>query len=255
MTNICVVFVCNVKYFDKFIFTCSQLITNGQYKGDICLVIGDDLLNNDLLNCDLIKNNNIIIKYFPNIQFTDYFIEMFNSIERPPHWREKIFQYHKYYLFNIYFKRWDYIFYLDCGITILSDISPMINLIEENTFLANSDAYPTYERKLIDQFCQNDIYLEKLNHNFNLKLDYPQTTIMLYDTKLIEQNTFHELLVLTLQYPISVSNDQGILALYFTNIKPVFKQIKINEGEQFYYDYMRRNWNNKYIMVKIDWVV
>jgi len=60
--NICVVFVCNKAYFNKFIYTCNQLLTNGKYNGNICLVIGDDLLNDELLNSDIIIKNKIIIK-------------------------------------------------------------------------------------------------------------------------------------------------------------------------------------------------
>lgn len=74
--------MCDKAYFSKFIYTCSQLLTNGNYKGDICLVIGDDLYNDTILDCDIIKNNNnyIIIKHFPNIQFTDEFLEINNLI-------------------------------------------------------------------------------------------------------------------------------------------------------------------------------
>ena len=78
--NTCVVFVCNSSFFNKFIYTCEQLITNGNYKGDICLVIGDDLLNNKILDCDFIINNKIIIKYFPNITFSNEFLEINNKI-------------------------------------------------------------------------------------------------------------------------------------------------------------------------------
>ena len=59
MNNLCAVFVCDIPYFNKFIDTCSQLITNGKYSGDICLVVGDDLKDNILLDCDFIKTNNI----------------------------------------------------------------------------------------------------------------------------------------------------------------------------------------------------
>jgi hypothetical protein len=55
-------------------------------------------------------------------------------------------------LFNTFFKQWKYIFYLDCGITIFRDISPILNEITENTLLAHSDAYPNYEWKLHCQF-------------------------------------------------------------------------------------------------------
>jgi len=79
--NICTVFICNKTYFNKFIYTCNKLITNRKYNKDICLVIGDDLYNSELLNCDIIKNNNIIIKYFPNIIFSnDFLIFLFLNI-------------------------------------------------------------------------------------------------------------------------------------------------------------------------------
>lgn len=251
--HICVVFVCNKKYFNKFINTCEQLITNGKYNGNICLIIGDDLNNDKLLESDFIKKNNIIIKHFPNIQFSSEFINIQKNIKRHKHWfRKKLFQYHKFHLFNTFFKQWNYIFYLDCGIKIFSDISPMINEFTENTLLAHSDAYPIYERKLNIQFDKsNKEYFEKLNNTFNLNIDYFQTTIMLYDTKIIKDNTYNNLLNLLMNYPISITNDQGIIALYFTNIEPLFKQIKTHNKHTYFYDYLSRNKKNKYIMLKL----
>lgn len=73
---------------------------------------------------------------------------------------------------------------------------------------------------------------------------------MLYDTKIIEDETYDELLKLTYEYPICRTNEQGIIALYFTNIKPFFKQIKTNDETTYFYDYLRRNDYNNYIMLK-----
>ena len=127
----------------------------------------------------------------------------------------------------------------------------MINEVKENTLLAHSDAYPTYEWKLHNQFDKTSIdYFTKLDATYNLNIDYFQTTIMLYDTKIIEENTYNELLNLLLEYPISITNDQGLIALYFTNIKPFFKQIKTNNATTYFYDYLRRTDYNKYIMLK-----
>lgn len=246
-----VVFLCDKAYFNKFIYTCNQLITNGKYNGNICLVIGDDLLNDELLNCDIIKNNNIIIKHFPNIPFSTEFWDLQKTIARPPHWFQKRFQLHKLHLFNTFFKKWSYIFYLDCGINIFSDISPILNEVTENTLLAHSDAFPTYEWKLHTQFDKtNTEYFTKLNNTYNLNDDYFQTTIMLYDTQIIKDDTYDNLLNLLLEYPISITNDQGIIALYFTNIQPLFKQIKTHNEDTCLYDYLSRNKNNKYIMLK-----
>ena len=249
--DVCVVFLCNKAYFNKFIYTCNQLITNGKYNGNICLVIGDDLHNDELLNSDIIKNNNITIQYFPNISFSNDYLKINNKIITDGRNISKKFQWHKLHLFNIFFKQWNYIFYLDCGINIFSDISPIINEITENTLLAHSDAYPTYEWKLHNQFDKNNTeYFTKLNNTYKLNDDYFQTTIMLYDTKIIENNTYDNLLSLLIEYPISITNDQGIIALYFTNIKPLFKQIKTHNEILYFYDYLSRNKNNKYIMLK-----
>lgn len=256
MANNCVVFVCNKGYFDRFIHSVNQLVTNGKYTGNICLVIGDDLLNDPLLNNDIIKNHKIIVKHFPDIKFTNEFMQVQSNLDRESHWIVRMFQYHKFHLFQTFFKQWDYIFYLDCGMNIISDISPMLNEVCENTLLAHSDAYDEYIWKLDTQYQKNNSYFDNMNNKYNLNIDYPQSTILLYDTKLITETTFNELVNLALEYPISLTNDQGIIALYFTNIKPLFKQIKTHSGDKFYYDFSPRH-NRKiedYIMLKrIPW--
>jgi hypothetical protein len=251
MDKYCVVFVCNKNYFDKFVNTCNQLITKGKYKGNICLVIGSDLQGDKVLECDFIRNNNIIIQYFPNIYFTKEFLEVNNKINCGGSNITKRFQWHKLNLFNVFFKKWNYILYLDCGINIFDDISPILEDATNNTLLAHSDSYPTYEWKLNNQFDKNIAdYFSKLNNKYDLNIDYFQTTIMLYDTNIIESDTYDNLLNLSQEYPISRTNDQGIIALYFTNIKPLFKQIKIRNEYTHFYDYLRRSKENKYIMVK-----
>jgi hypothetical protein len=249
--DICVVFLCNKAYFDKFVSTCDQLVTKGKYKGNICLVIGDDLQGNPLLECDTIKNNNVIIKHFPDIQFSSSFMDIQKSLERSPHWIKKVFQFHKLHLFSTFFKQWKTILYLDCGITIYSDVSPIINERAENILLAHCDGYPKHEWKLSCQFDHTKPeYFTKLKQKFNLNIDHFQTTVMLYDTSLIQDDTYDNLLALLLEYPICNTNDQGIIALYFTVIHPVFKQLKIKNDHTYFYDYLSRNNSYNYIMLK-----
>jgi hypothetical protein len=131
--------------------------------------------------------------------------------------------------------------------TIFSDISPMLNETKENTLLAHSDAYPSYEWKLHVQFDNTQDCFTELNNKYNLNIDYFQSGILLYHTKIIEDNTYSDLYNLSLKYPISRTNEQGILALYFTNIKPLFQQIKIYNETTLFYDYLTRNPENKYI--------
>lgn len=252
--KLCVVFTCNKTYLDKFKNTYKQLITIGKYHGDVTLVIGNDLNKDKLKSETFFTNINII--QFNDINFNDEFMKSFNELERNKGWRKKIFQYHKLHLFNVYFKQWDYIFYMDCGITIYKDISPILELCEKNTILAHSDAYHTYVWRLHDQFDKTHTLFNTLNEECDLNVDYFQTTIMLYDTNIIDETTFDKLYSLTNKYPISITNDQGIIALYFTNFDKKWKQIKTKDENTFYYDYLQRidlmkKYNiNNYIMLK-----
>jgi hypothetical protein len=249
--SICAVFLCDQNYFRKFLYTCNLLRTRGNYHGDICLVIGNDLKDHPILTCDFIRENRIIIQHFPDIIIPEDCLKVQYQLVRPAYWFPKRFQYHKFHLFNTFFKQWEYIFYIDCGITIFSDISPMIAVKKANTLLAHSDAYPTYEWKLHNQFdTTNTEYYPKLNAKYNMECDYCQTTIMLYDTQIIEDNTFDNLYKLMLEYPISITNDQGIFALYFTNICPRFEQIPTKNDDIHFYDYLSRDPSYRYIMLK-----
>lgn len=235
----CTVLLTNNAFFEKMLYTLQGILKN-DYKGDICLVIGNDLQNSEKLNHPLLVSNNVYIKYFPDIIFSDDFLNTFNNLNRPPHWKQKIFQYHKFYLFDTFFKQWDFIFYLDSGITVFDSIRPILNTAKCNKFLAHSDAYPDYLWKLNSQFVDNNETFDKLKLKYNLNIDYPQTTIMLYDTNIIKENTVKNLLLLAEEYKISKTNDQGIIALYFTLIEKRWEQIQLGDNSVWYYDYLLR---------------
>ena len=137
---------------------------------------------------------------------------------------------------------------MDCGITVLSDIAPILNEKTENKLLAHSDAYPSYEWKLRGQFdATNSEYFTDLNAKFNLDRDYFQTTAMLFDTNIIKETTFDDLNKLAVAYPISRTNEQAIMCLHFLE---VWQPMKIKNDDTYFYDYMSRNPSNKYIMLK-----
>ena len=118
------------------------------------------------------------------------------------------------------------------------------------TLIAHSDAYDTYEQTLKCQFDNSNKLFQDLYKEFNLEIDYFQTGIMLIDTNIILDNTFNELLELANKYPISRTNEQGILAIYFTNIKNYYKPISIYNDYFHLYDYCQRNKNANYVMYK-----
>ena len=86
----------------------------------------------------MIKTNNIIVKYFPDISFPENFYKINNLVRTDGRNQTKKFQWHKLHLFNIYFKQWNYIFYIDCGMTIFSDIQSILNTKKQNTRFGKS---------------------------------------------------------------------------------------------------------------------
>jgi lipopolysaccharide biosynthesis glycosyltransferase len=254
MEKIAIVFVTNRLYYSKFKETYRQLRENGKYKGEVVLIIGDDLIDKE------IEIPEIMIVKFPEIKFSENFYKFLSKVKTDGRNVTKLFQWHKLYLFDSFFKKWDYILYIDCGMKIFNDISPIINSKLENTLLAHSDSYPQYKRKLINQF---DISIQPYSNSLikrfgrGLFIDYFQTGILLFDTKLIGENTLIELINLAEEYPISNTNEQGIVALYFTNIKPKWKQIVLEDENTKYYDFCRRqNPKNKpYIIYKSDLIM
>ena len=268
MNKTCCVFTCNNNYLHKFLYTLRQLRTIGNYTGIVCLMVGDDLkkLQDKTYKDKVIKDKNLVIKYFPTLSILQdkSFLDSQRKLKRPSHWFAKIFQFHKFYLFHKYFKRWNYIFYLDCGMHIYHNIQDILNLFKPNTLIANRDGVdnehagwcipisPGNGLKLGDQFVKNNNIYEKLKKKYNITESYFQTTIMLYDTNIINDNTFSNIYNLLLEYPISFTNDQAIIALYFTQIHPCWQQIKRKINNDLYsYDYVRCI-DKKYIMVKND---
>jgi hypothetical protein len=253
MPTECVVFLCNNEYFIHFLKSCGQLIANGNYKGPICLVIGNDLNIPEIYSHPFIQEYKILVKYFPDLPHSEDLLNQMKSLAREDYWFEKRFQYHKLYLFDKFFKQWDTILYLDCGISILADVAPLIAERKANRFLAHSDAFPAFEWKLNSQFTKDQPFYTKLESMYNLSDDYPQTTIMLYDTAIITDTTFDDLWNLYLEFPNSRSNDQGIIALYMSVIKKLWTPFPIQNTTHYLYDFSRRMYDKPYIAIKRDW--
>jgi hypothetical protein len=226
------------------------LRTTGGWQGDVCLVIGDDMKNYGYETSDFAKIHNVQVKHFPNFQFPEGVLETMRKLNRSGMWMEKIFQYHKFHLFDTFFKRWDRIFYIDCGITIFSPIQPIVDTFQPGRLLAHSDAYPVYTWKLRNQFDSIQPYYSELEGLYNIDCDYCQTTIMYYDTNILHDKMVEDLYTLTCRFPNSITNDQGIIALYATDRK-LFQQIPTKSVDgTWLYDYLSRGHEKKYVMLK-----
>src|SRR5581483_523177 len=103
-------------YLPKAKMTIGSIRTNGKYYGDL-VVITDGLFQIDK---EYIFRMNLIIKEYPDIDVT----KLLEKIREHPFTNSdgrelyKIKQWNKLYVFDTYFKQWDYIMFLDAGIMI-----------------------------------------------------------------------------------------------------------------------------------------
>jgi hypothetical protein len=247
--DFCFVTLSNEPYLDRAHQTIQELRENGKYDGEIVVIIGDDL--KDRIDYD---DDKVIIKYFPTIDRTASLEKIANSRISDGREFAKIFQWQKTYCFHEYFKNWNKCCFIDAGMRIIKPVDKIINLNCENKLLAHSDSYPTYERILSCQF--DSLYFselfDELKANYDLDIDYFQSTIMLYDTNIIKDNTFNTLIELSNKYYNTKTNEQAIFNLYFTCYKKVWEQLKIKDEETYYYDFFERDSQTykNYIMLK-----
>jgi len=247
LNGILVVFVCNKLYYESFINTYNQLRNKGKYKGEVILIIGNDLEE------DEIKIEGLKVKKFPEIEFSDNFKEIIKKVETDGRNLTKLFQWHKLNIFDDFFKQWEYVMYIDCGMKIENDIEPLINLRKVGKIVAHSDCFPKYKLLLDRQFdLKIEPYSKDLIKKYGiLKEDFFQTGLMIYDTKILGE-TVKDLINLAEEFPISRTNEQAIVALYFVKIKNKWEKMPLGNRKIKYYDSCRRNnpYNLPFIMYK-----
>ena len=232
--------VSNFKFLKKnFNNLYNQLRRNGNYHGEILII------TSKFSPCFLIKSirkkNQIKVLRFKNIKFdknTEFELNNLETFDDPNRNMTKKFQWHKLHLFDELMKNWDYVFYLDINMNIHYDINQILAIAPDNCFMARSDTYPNYDRNLTTQFDQTHPLYVELGKKYDLNVnDYFQTGVMYFDTKIINDQTKNQIINLVKKYPITKSNEQGILNLYFYLEKKIYKELpsKLNGYITYFY--------------------
>jgi alpha-N-acetylglucosamine transferase len=244
----CVITFCNSAYLNQVKYTISALRSIGKYNGDIVLMVSDDLKNLTL------DDDRVIVKYFPLFDWTNV-LQKLNGISTSDG-RDlyRRIQWQKINTFDPYFKNWDKCLFIDGGMIISKPVDKILNLDCTGKFLAHSDSYPEYRNKLNCQFESNrfkELY-EELNSIYDLNIDYFQTTMYLFDTKIIQENTIKRLLELGNKFINTRTNEQAIMNLLMNCELNIWEQIQIKDSETYYYDFIERSGKkfNDYIMIK-----
>lgn len=239
---ICV--VGNFKYLRKYFNTFYDELTNkGKYRGTI--IILTSFTTPTFLIKSTFKDNVIILRN-RNIKFgktTNRKLNQITNEGQPNRNQTKSYQWNKINLFDVKMKKWKYIFYIDVNMHFHGDINNILKNQPQNKLLARADSYPTYEKKLESQFDINQDSFLKLSEKYNLKINnYFQTGIMFYDTSVILPTTKSDLVDLVKEFPLSITNEQGIMNLYFIFDKNLYEELPIKiSGKTTYFYWMVDN--------------
>lgn len=171
---------------------------DGKWVGDFCLIA-----------------NNVEKKYLTD--FEKFGINIMNI-------KMDNFYYANFYIFDVFFKKWDYVMYMDCDFTIFDDLNKIENYDIMSKGILSADKEPF---KIHQYFCQGWDELSKENSLSEIKKSYDlekngfNAGFLSFNTCLINDNTLSELLNLC-EYLLPINNhskigsDQPIFNLYFS---------------------------------------
>ena len=237
--NLAVCVVGNFNYLKKYFPQFKKNLRNhGKYYGEIIIITSiwcPTFLLFSLFGRD------ITILRFKKIKFTkntNVILNTNSSKGEPNRNINKSFQWHKLHLFDNKLKNWNYIFYLDLKSFIHGEITQFLKFLPENELLARSDTFPEYKNTLASQFDNNAKTFYELSKTYNLNTtNYFQSSLLFYDTKIINDETKNDLLAMAEMFPCSITNEQAIFNLYFIFEKNQYKEIVnyIDGNLTFYY--------------------
>ena len=181
--------VASETYIEKSINTIHQARTRGKWVDDIVLLIPDTLsLKEEYMQ--IFNTLSVIIKPVIN-RSADKIISFWkqhSTHEKYEYLINRPGLYIKYYVFDVFFRQWDIVFYLDVGGHIFNSLDRIKDVCEPKGWLyAHSDSYPTYEWNLSIQFAFDLVDKdkeEKMKKKYNLECNYFQSGLLIFNSSL-----------------------------------------------------------------------
>jgi hypothetical protein len=249
LPKIALVTYTDIKYYPRAQKTINDIRTKGQFTGPI-VVMTDGLFK---IDNEYITKMNLTIKEYPDIDISSLleYIKQhpFNNSDGREFTKTK--QWNKLYVFDEYFKQWDYIFFVDAGLRIFDKISYFYPQFNANSITALDDGHPEFVKKFHTQIELSNIpVVEKLKEIYDINSSYFLNCMFIFDTTLIEPDTLQNMIEMMNEYPICKTNEMAIMNIYFRkNWTPL--NIKMNDG-RILFDWSEREgrqWNH-YVALK-----
>ena len=242
-----IVSVSDLNYFSKVKKTIIDIRTRGRWNGEIVLIVIDfepnknfvDFYNLTLVKFPLIDKTNLINKIKKN--FT-------NSDGRE---LNKLNQWEKLHVFDVYFMKWDRVIYMDAGMRVFDSLEYLLNLDYTNKILAPNDACPY---KNPDKIFKNQIsfdnleIVEKLKNEFGnsiLDSEYFLNCIWIYDTSILKICNKSQLIHTMNEYPLCKTNEMTVMNLLFHFKYKLWQEFPIvNKNGKYLFEWCETNHNH-----------
>jgi len=219
--------LCDQAYFSKALRTIEDLRTNGQWQGDLVLVAVD--FDPPVAALTPFR---VLVRRVEHIA-TDALVRALkeNPIRAMADNRHfgKLTQWDKLQVFGPFFKAWKRICFLDAGLRVFNEVAPLLELPYENALLAPDDSDPYDNGNRLG--CQLDLTANPpVTHalltafgNDLASSRYFLNCIFVFDTALLNLCGQDDLAATMNTYPISLTNEMGIMNLLFTVKHRVWK--------------------------------
>lgn len=212
--RICMVTYTDAKYFERAKKTIEDIRTKGQFYGDL-IVMTDGLFK---IDPKFIMRMNIIVKEYPDIDTTALIAKIKQHPFQNSDGREynKTKQWNKLYVFDTYFKQWDFVFFVDAGLRIFNKVEFFYPQFQEDTIVAMDDGHPEFTKKFHTQIeLSNTIVVNELKTIYDINSSYFLNCLFIFDTNMITDATLHNLKCIMNKFPICKTNEMAIMNIYF----------------------------------------
>lgn len=207
----------SASYLERAKLTIEGIRKTGQFYGDLVVMTDGQ--------CEIdpryIRRMNLIVKPFPEVDVSNLLAQIrmhpFQNWDGREYNKPK--QWNKIYTFDPYFKQWDFVLFVDAGLRIFDSLEFFYPHFRPGKLVAMDDGHPDFTKKFSCQLeLSNEPVVAELKKIFDLEANYFLNCLYLYDTSLITDTTVSDLIELMNRFPISKTNEMGIMNIYFHSV-------------------------------------
>ena len=239
--------LCDSHYYIRAKQTILELQQAGQWSGDIVLM-AIDFEPEPISGVEIHRISHIS---------TDALLEAYTKHplihSHDNRWKTKLYQWDKLQVFTDFFRRWERVIFLDAGIRILTDVQPLLDLEWRGSLLGpNVSGHPTSNDSSrfhcqIDKLSNPNVYqslIEEFTESIINEKNYLLNCMFVFDTKLLDQIPYQELVDTMNRYPIATCNEMTIMNLVFHFRHHVWKAFPERVGNRYLFGWSEQNYKD-----------